>query len=431
MNQPKSKRAALVLGSIGLAAIFAFAWQARPAPRLAEFALPQTQVVPLPDQQVPVFESRFASSSFRNFAHASAISALPNGDLLSVWFAGSREGASDVQVRGARFDARTGLWGEEVVLATREETQQGVKRFIRKLGNPVLAVTPDQRLWLFYVSVSIGGWAASSINAMYSDDMGHSWSTPRQLVTSPFLNISTLVRGAPVLHADGSIGLPVYHEFLGKFGEYLHLDADGRVLAKSRISDGRFSLQPTVVPLDQQRAIALMRHTGEDRRVLASRTEDAGRTWSRPEVLEPNNPDSSLAAIATPRHGLLVALNDLKEGRFRLSLYGTDPQLQQWKPLLDLDESPDEDGRPIEESSYRRIVAEHFLKSSGTQAPGRLEEFLSSIDHRFCSKGQCKFTYDYPYVIRGADGRYHLVYSWNHSLIKHISFNDAWLETQL
>src|SRR5690606_5013728 len=86
---------------------------------------------------------------------------------------------------------------------------------------------------------------------------------------------------------------------------------------------------------------------------------------------------------------------------------------------------------PIEESSYRRIVAEHFLKSSGTQAPGRLEEFLSSIDHRFCSKGQCKFTYDYPYVIRGADGRYHLVYSWNHSLIKHISFNDAWLETQL
>src|SRR5690606_39332639 len=83
MNQPNSKRAALVLGSIGLAAIFAFAWQARPAPRLAEFALPQTQVVPLPDQQVPVFESRFASSSFRNFAHASAISALRSEEHTS------------------------------------------------------------------------------------------------------------------------------------------------------------------------------------------------------------------------------------------------------------------------------------------------------------------------------------------------------------
>lgn len=431
MMQLKSKRLARGLGGLGLAAIFAFTWQARPAPQPVAFAVPEVQVLPLPSEQTPVYESRFASSNLKNFAHASAITALPNGDLLTVWFAGSREGAADVQIRGARFDAAAGTWGEEAVLATREGTQQGLQRFVRKLGNPVLAVTPDRRLWLFYVSASLGGWAASSINMTYSDDMGHSWSTPRQLVTSPMLNISTLVRGAPVLHADGSIGLPVYHELLGKFGEYLHLDAQGRVLSKSRISAGRFSLQPSVVPLDGQRAIALLRHAGEDRRVLASRTEDAGRTWSEPTLLEPSNPDSSLAAIATPRHGLLVALNDLKKGRFRLSLYGTDTQLQQWKPLLDLDESPDEDGAPIEESSYRQIVAEHFMKSSGPQARVRLDDFLSSIDHRVCSRGKCSFTYDYPYVIRGADGRYHLVYSWNHSLIKHVSFNDAWLEEQL
>lgn len=431
MNQSKYQWIARGLGSLGLAAIFVFAWQARPAPQPVDFALPDLQVIPLPADQTPVFESRFASSNLKNFAHASAITALPNGDLLTVWFAGSREGAADVQIRGARFDVQTGIWGEEVVLATREGTQQGVQRFVRKLGNPVLLVTPDQRLWMFYVSVSVGGWAASSINAVYSEDMGRSWSTPRQLVTSPFLNISTLVRGAPVLHADGSIGLPVYHEFLGKFGEYLHLDREGRVLSKSRISNGRFSLQPTVVPLDSQRAIALLRHSGSDRRVLASRTDDAGRTWSVPELLEPNNPDSSLAAIATPRHGLLVALNDLKEGRFRLSLYGTDAQLKAWRPLRDLDESPDEDGNRIEESRYRQIVAEHFLASSGGQARARLDEFLSSIDHRVCSNGKCSFTYDYPYVIRGADGRYHLVYSWNHSLIKHVSFNDAWLEEQL
>ena len=431
MNPHTFKRLALTLGGLGLAAVFAFAWQSKPQPQLAGFALPQTQVVPLAGDQQPVFESRFASSNLQNFAHASAITALPNGDLLSVWFAGSREGAADVQIRGARFDVRSGTWGEEMILATRESTQRGLQKHIRKLGNPVVVVTPDERLWMFYVSVSIGGWAASSINAMFSDDLGNTWSTPRQLVTSPFLNISTLVRGAPVLHADGSIGLPVYHEFLGKFGEYLYLDREGRVLSKSRISDGRFSLQPSVVPLDGQRAIALLRHSGEDRRVLASRTEDAGRTWSEPTLLEPSNPDSSLAAIATPRHGLLVALNDLKQGRFRLSLYGTDAQLQQWKPLLDLDESPDEEGDLIEESSYREIVAEHFVKSSGDQAQARLDEFLSSIDHRVCSKGKCSFTYDYPYVIRGADGRYHLVYSWNHSLIKHVSFNDAWLEEQL
>src|SRR5690606_39318247 len=84
------------------------------------------------------------------------------------------------------------------------------------------------------------------------------------------------------------------------------------------------SLHDALPLFDGQRAIALLRHAGEDRRVLASRTEDAGRTWSEPTLLEPSNPDSSLAAIATPRHGLLVALNDLKKGRFRLSLYGTE-----------------------------------------------------------------------------------------------------------
>ena len=201
MNPHTFKRLALTLGGLGLAAVFAFAWQSKPQPQLAGFALPQTQVVPLAGDQQPVFESRFASSNLQNFAHASAITALPNGDLLSVWFAGSREGAADVQIRGARFDVRSGTWGEEMILATRESTQRGLQKHIRKLGNPVVVVTPDERLWMFYVSVSIGGWAASSINAMFSDDLGNTWSTPRQLVTSPFLNISTLVRGAPVVHA--------------------------------------------------------------------------------------------------------------------------------------------------------------------------------------------------------------------------------------
>ncbi|MDP0919630.1 hypothetical protein Q6272_31790, partial [Klebsiella pneumoniae] len=40
--------------------------------------------------------------------------------------------------------------------------------------------------------------------------------------------------------------------------------------------------------------------------------------------LEPANPNSSLAAVATQDDGLLVALNDLQDGRFKLSLYGTD-----------------------------------------------------------------------------------------------------------
>ena len=68
----------------------------------------------------PIYTSRFASSGLVDFVHSSAVTALPDGSLMTVWFAGSREGAADVQVRSARFDPKTSEWGAEKVLATRD-----------------------------------------------------------------------------------------------------------------------------------------------------------------------------------------------------------------------------------------------------------------------------------------------------------------------
>lgn len=414
----------------GLLAVFFAAWQSHPAHTLAPFAqaTPGGPSVPAAAQ----YSSRFVSSHLNDFVHSSSVTALPGGDLMAVWFAGSREGAADVQVRSARYDASIGEWGPEHVLATRESTRDGTQRYIRKLGNPVIALAPDNRLWMFYVSVSVGGWATSAINVMVSDDLGTSWSTPRQLVTSPFFNISTLVRAAPVFHTDGSIGLPVYHEFMGKFAEYLYLSAEGAVIDKFRISRGKHSLQPTIVPLDDKRAIAMLRYAGNTHhRVLASRTEDAGRTWSEPYPLEPSNPNSSLAAVATQGDGLLVALNDLEDGRFKLSLYGTDADLSQWRTLIHLDESPDPLGQPFAPEVYKEIIGEGFRASSGARRLPLEQRFLSNLDYRVCKPSGCDFEYEYPYFSRSPDGMYHLVYSWNNTFIKHVSFNEAWLAERL
>ncbi|PKM28490.1 MAG: hypothetical protein CVV07_14055 [Gammaproteobacteria bacterium HGW-Gammaproteobacteria-11] len=382
--------------------------------------------------QAPFYSSRFASSDLDEFVHASSVASLPDGGLMAVWFAGSREGAADVQVRGSRYDAQEAEWGEEIVLATRESTESATQKHIRKLGNPVIALAPDNRLWLFYVSVSIGGWAGSAINAMYSDDLGENWSAPKQLITTPFLNISTLVRNAPVFHRDGTIGLPVYHEFLGKFAEYLYISPAGDVVDKTRISRGKHSLQPTIVPMDEYNAVAMLRYAGDiHHKVLASRTEDAGQTWSEPYPINPANPNSSLAAVATPDHGLLVALNDLEDGRFRLRLMGTDSGLDLWKPVIDLDESPDPYGNPFSPEVYREIIGDKFLRSSGPRRESLVDEFLANLDQRVCKDHGCDFEYEYPYFIKSGDGLYHLVYSWNNTFIKHISFNDAWLEEQL
>ena len=34
--------------------------------------------------------------------------------------------------------------------------------------------------------------------------------------------------------------------------------------------------------------------------------------------------------------------------------------------------------------------------------------------------------YSYPYFYRSRDGRIHLLYSWRRTLIRHLTFNDAW-----
>lgn len=420
------------LAVVSLFAVFASAWWLHPDRHVLGFAMAERPVELIGGTQTPFYSSRFASSDLDEFVHASSVASLPEGGLMAVWFAGSREGAADVQVRGSRYDAQEAEWGEEVVLATRESTESATQKHIRKLGNPVIALAPDNRLWLFYVSVSIGGWAGSAINAMYSDDLGENWSAPKQLITTPFLNISTLVRNAPVFHRDGTIGLPVYHEFLGKFAEYLYISPAGVVVDKTRISRGKHSLQPTIVPMDEHNAVAMLRYAGDTHhKVLASRTEDAGQTWSEPYPVDPANPNSSLAAVATPDHGLLVALNDLEDGRFRLRLMGTDSGLDLWKPVIDLDESPDPDGNPFSLEVYREIIGDKFLRSSGPRRESLVDEFLANLDQRVCKDHGCDFEYEYPYFIKSGDGLYHLVYSWNNTFIKHVSFNDAWLEEQL
>lgn len=425
---PRAARRLLLLPLV--LTVFVHAWSLHPefvpAPFISDQARPLSMRLP---SETPFVQS-FASSDIDEYVHSAALTSLDENTMISVWFAGTREGAADVQIRGALMDTRSQTWHEEIVLATRESTQHGVNRYIRKLGNPVIAMAPDERLWLFYVSVSIGGWGGSAINAMVSEDLGKSWSEPRQLITSPFFNISTLVRSAPVFHEDGSIGLPVYHEFIGKFAEYLYLSPDGEVRDKFRISRGDHSLQPVIVPTGPKTAVAMMRYAGNfHHKVLASWTEDAGRNWSQPVPVEASNPNSSLSAAMTHRDTLLVALNNLSDGRFRLSLYETDLALENWELLMDLDESPDPNGEPMPESLFTPALQKQFVASSGGDRLPLLNEFMTTINERMCRQAGCEFEYEYPYLVHTDEGIFHLVYSWNNSFIKHVSFTEDWLES--
>jgi len=98
-----------------------------------------------------------------------------------------------VAIYTSLYSPNEGTWSPERAVITRELAQRQLRRYVRKLGNPVAGRDRAGRLCLFFVSVSVGGWAGSAINLMVSEDEGETWGPPRRLVASPFFNISTLV----------------------------------------------------------------------------------------------------------------------------------------------------------------------------------------------------------------------------------------------
>jgi predicted neuraminidase len=367
--------------TIASAAVFFGCWALLiPARQAPEYLLP---VASQAHHKDPVFESHWASNNETNEAHSASI-AIANGKPVVVWYGGTEEGHRDVAIFSSSFD---GKWTTPSVVADRDSTERALGRYIRKVGNPSLYSWPDGRLGLYYVSVSFGGWAASSINYMESLDQGHHWTSPIRLVTSPFLNISTLVRTQGLPLSDGSVQLPVYHEFLGKFSETLTLSSDLTVMDKIRISRGKHSLQPAITNLDESSAVGLLRYSGDPPgRVLSVFSEDGGAHWSAPVRTQLPNPDSAVSIINLGNGNLLLALNDLEDGRHRMSL--AMGSAGDWKIVKVLE-----------------------------------EETATGLDH--------EYEFSYPSMTIDPDGFIHLVYTWNQKRIKHLRFNREWLELPL
>lgn len=381
------------------------------------------------DADKPHLQSRFASSKQHIQTHAASMIELKDGRIRAFWFSGSREGAKDVEIHSAVFDPARGTWGAEQTVSTREGAQQSLMRYISKLGNPVAGRAADGTLWLYCVTVSMGGWAGSSITAMSSVDEGATWRPARRLITSPFLNISTLVKGAPFLYGDGTMGLPVYHEFIGKFGEILQLDKSGAVIDKQRLSAGKdHGLQPVLLAKSQNEALVLMRHTGDDhRRVISVSTSDGGQHWTAPAKLALSNPDAALAAVTLPDGRMLAALNNMEQGRDALSLAISADGGNTWKDIYQFE---DQRNQQPDEAHYFKIT-EALAKDTDAKAAVAPGEYVESAKGQVCTGNNCRSEFSYPYLIRAQSGDIHLVYTWNRSFIKHIWFNQAWVDQRL
>lgn len=351
---------------------------------VAGFASPTSPIVSSATQ-VPLFETRFASHGKTQSVHSAAVVQITGGRIRAFWYGGTHENASDVAIYTSVFDPAKGLWGSERAVMTPESTQRQLHRYIKQLGNVVVFKDRNDQLWLFYVSISVGRWSGSAINLTTSGDGGKTWSPVRRLITSPFLNLATLVKGPPFGFGDGTIGLPVYHEFMGTFGELLRVDRTGRVIHKTRLSWGKSSLQPVIIPRTAMEAIGLMRYKGPaPRRVLSFHTADGGLHWSAPAKTNLPNPNTAIAGLRLDNGDLVLVFNNSEYERDDLSL------------------------------AYRQSDDKHWR-----------------IVHQFEKGDERSGEFSYPCIIRTLNGDFHLLYTWHKTHIKHIQFNQAWLEWKL
>ncbi|MEI7843554.1 MAG: sialidase family protein [Gallionellaceae bacterium] len=378
------------------------------------------------------FETHFVSSKQLVQVHAASSIELKDGRIRAFWFSGSREGAKDVAIHSAVFDPQKSQWSAEEIATTREHTQRALHRYVGKLGNPVVVRQQDGRLRMFYVTVSMGGWAGSSITTVTSGDEGATWSEPRRLVTSPFLNISTLVKGAPFLYGDGTIGLPVYHEFISKFAEILRVSPQGVVLDKQRLAGGgKGTLQPVAFIQNAQSAQMLMRYSGaaEPHRVVVVSTQDAGQSWTPAMKSALPNPDSAVTGVTLPDGRMLAVLNNLDHGRDALSLMLSADKGVTWREVQRLEDQIAASAQADEVSYLRNIKT--LIAQSDAAAKSHLEQSIESTRLTVCKEGKCRYEFSYPYLIQTQSGDFHLVYTWNRTFIKHLTFNQAWLDQQL
>lgn len=316
--------------------------------------------------------------------HGSTLAVLPNDELLMVYYGGTYEAALDVKLYQARFSK--GSWQAPTLLLTPEQVGEATHRYTRRVGNCSLYRDAQGRLHLFFVTVGYFGWSCSSINQMSSHDDGKTWDQPVRLLTTPLINISTLVRSPAVPLASGGFLLPVYYELTNKFPEALEFDAAGKMVRKTRMTGEHGYIQACLAPSGSSTAHAYLRNRNYDVGKLGyQRTEDGGRTWTTPTILDVENNDSPVAVARLGNDCFIMAYNPTYDREILRLAASTDGI--HWRDIKILDQAKLVRGQGMIEFSYPTMIVHNDV-----------------VD---------------------------LVYTWHRRGFRHVRFTTAWLKEQL
>lgn len=317
----------------------------------------------------PSAEFIYESAPFPS-CHASTVVDLGGGELMAAWFGGKDEGAKDVAIWGARRAA--GRWLEPVELVRERDIPT---------WNPVLFVTRDGRLWLYYkFGPAPDSWTAGR---MFSTDKGKTWSKAEHLPAG----IYGPIRAKPLVLADGTIVSGTSVESYKSWSTWIERSTDGgatwtkfgpiSVAASKnppldpRTGQPRTSgiIQPAIVSMGGKKLRLYARATTDIGKICVADSADLGKTWTQAREMDLPNPNSGIDAVALRDGRIVMIYNHTARGRSPLNL------------------AVSKDGERFQ--MFQALETE----------PGE---------------------FSYPALIQGSDGDLHMTYTWNRKKIRYV-----------
>lgn len=371
-----------------------------------------------------LYESRLIFEPTENtpdHVHASCIVECPNGDLLAVWyengkplpdpyFSAQGDKSDDVRIGGARMPKGSAGWTAPFVM---------VDTFGISDNNPSIAIDDQGQLWLVHATllgVPTNSWGSALVNYRISSDYMRPgapvWSKEQILVPHPTgfetalknamperirtrdnvdeslarrlkdplkVRLGWMPRAHPFVRSDGAMILPLANENYGIVSMAITEDYGETWIISEAVPLAGLE-QPTVTEAPDGKLLAFFRSADDEVHIRRSESNDGGMTWSIPVVTELVHPFSGIEILYLENGHLALIYNDQEESprdRLAVSISTDDGTTWAW--------------------------SRHLENTPG----GR---------------------FDYPSIIQAKDGSLHASYSYNLKTVKHVHFNEAWVQ---
>ncbi|GAA0880858.1 exo-alpha-sialidase [Algoriphagus jejuensis] len=337
--------------------------------------------------------------------HGSSVVALPNGDMLAVWFQGSGERtADDVRIMGSRKAKSAKTWSAPFLMADTPDIPD---------CNPVIFLNSKNELILVWIAVLGNQWEQSVLRTRrsrnYSKAGAPIWDWQDNILLKPgeeFVSeIQEKFKELPESRNGWSAYAPNYDKLTIEasknptyrsigwmtrikplvLGEkiILPLYSDGFNLSLMAISEdsgltwkpslplvGRGPIQPALAQRKNGEIVAMLRDSGDGPNFIQqSISQDKGQTWSAAtKTAIPNTASVELLKLADGRWVMIG--NDIHDGRYKLALWVSTNEGLTWpkSPLYLENDSTKEGG-----FSYPSVIQDtkgviHLTYSSHTPA---------------------------------------------------------------